>query len=242
MTNHKVKYYTKKHDLTSKYMMLRFELERYKNHKHKPFTSTHTHETVYQHKLKIKELEKELTRHNLSVQRLRKVFTTVFKKREFPKDDKLLRCVIKNFGLDWEAGKLECYRLETVKKISPEFREIRMNDRQARSQRAIKSNSRIQAARQFIPVIFNFIKSKLKARRPDRTERDLNQNTEYIMTSEHFEYYLQWYKEEHGNTMSVKDVKVGMPKHPSIEQLQELHEARMKLSARVMEIKAEQNA
>lgn len=238
MTNFKVKYYTKKHDLTSKYMMLRFELEKYKNHKHRPFSCTHTYETIYQHKLKIKELEKELTRHNLSVQRLRKVFTTIFKKRELNKDDKLLNCIIENFQADWEAGKLECYRIETVKKISPEFREIRERSKYARAQRAINSNSRIQAARRFIPVIFNFIKTKVRERKPELTEQQLNALTERYMTGEHFEYFLHWYKDEYGNTMSVKDVKVGMPKTASVEQLQELHEARSALSARVMEARA----
>lgn len=208
MTEYKIKVYTKKKDLTNNFLKLKYDFDKFKT-QHKTAQSAYSFNTKYHYSDKIKELENTLKLNKLSVQKINKCYIAI--KRKKAPTDRLERVIVENFVKDF---KLLGSQIEIQKNLTNDFYKRRVREKQKRSKAATESNKKIQEARRLIPVIFNFIKSKLKVRRPELSNEQLDFMVERIMGSEHFDYYLELYKNEVHNPEKITRNRInpGVPK------------------------------
>lgn len=202
MTEYKMKVYTKKKELVNRFLKLKYELNDFKQ-THNSMRSAFSYRTKYYYQDQLKELENEIKRNKLSVQKINRSF--VFIKKRKLSNDKLIDKIIENFCLNYQSMPK---MMEYKKDLNNSFWERRTAERQKRNAAALQGNKKVQEARKMIPLIFNFIKEKIQSVRKDMSENEVNKAVERIMISDNVDYYLQWYKREVQNPKDITRNKI----------------------------------
>lgn len=187
------KLYIKKQNYVNEYLKFKTEVEKFKR-VHRDTQSLYSYNTKYFCEEKLKELENNLIKNKLSVQRVKNLFTKM--KNNSKKYNNLEKTIIENFMKNFENTKSY---FKYQKTIETKWCERRNKERDSRSFRASKEFK----AQFLLPHIENFVRKQLVKKLPNEAPQIVENVVKRVFETEYLNYYLIEFKKKYGDTSTA---------------------------------------